>query len=162
MRFYPFAKVIARDFPTEMDLNNPYIYKDVCHIINVSEKEHPSVITSVLRLRGITSVHIPLKEEIDGMSASDICGIVELLLLYDKANEKTVVHCDCGQNRSRTVIEAPYYAKNTKHFEDSYKGYLNHLICIYCKKLPMLIKRMNWQKLMLMRFLSQRKLKLHL
>ena len=133
MRFYPFAKVIARDFPTEMDLNNPYIYKDVCHIINVSEKEHPSVITSVLKQRGITSVHIPLKEEIDGMSASDICRIVELLLLYDKANEKTVVHCDCGQNRSHTVIEAFYYAKNKKHFEDSYKGYLNHLIC-NCKR----------------------------
>ena len=39
MRFYPFANVIARDFPTEIALNNPYIYKDVCHIINVSEKE---------------------------------------------------------------------------------------------------------------------------
>ena len=67
------------------------------------------------------------------MSTSDICRIVKLLLLYDKANEKTVVHCDCGQNRSRTVIEAFYYAKNKKHFEDSYKGYPNHLIC-NCKR----------------------------
>ena len=46
----------------------------------------------------------------------------------DAAEEKVIVHCYCGNNRSRTVVEAFHYAKTGTHLEDEYKGELNHLI----------------------------------
>lgn len=130
MRIYTFAKVAARNFPTMSDINNPYIFsQDVRHVINVSENEHPEHITKRLQEKGISAVHIPLKEDVGGMSAERICEAVKLLLKYDRNDERTIVHCDFGNNRSRTVIEAFYYAKFGEHFRDEYKGAFNHLIC---------------------------------
>lgn len=130
MRTYRFAKVAARNFPTAVDLDNPYIYgKDVRHVINVSETEHPKQIAELFGKRGITVAHIPLKEEIGGMPIQRICAAVKLLLAYDELDERAIVHCDFGQNRSRTVIEAFYYAKFGEHFQDEYKGAFNHLLC---------------------------------
>ena len=127
---YSFAKVIARNYPTVSDINNPYIFSsDVRHVINVSENEHPPHIANLLSERGISVVHIPLKEKIGGMPSEKICEAVRLLLEYDRKNERTIVHCDFGNNRSRTVIEAFYFAKFGEHYSDEYNGAFNHLIC---------------------------------
>lgn len=83
----------------------------------------------LLQDRGISIVYISLKEEVDGMSSGKICEAVKLLLEYDQNGERAIVHCDFGQNRSRTIVEAFYYAKFGEHFQDEYKGYFNHLIC---------------------------------
>ena len=53
---------------------------------------------------------------------------VKHLLFWEKDGGRSLVCCDFGVNRSRTVIEAFHYAKMGYHFEDEYKGYTNHLI----------------------------------
>lgn len=129
MKIYRFAKIAARGFPTEAEIGNPYIYGDVRHVINVSEHEYSDRLAAMFAQRGITTVHLPMGECVDGMRAEDICTAVKLLTGYDIADERAVVHCDFGQNRSRTVIEALHYAKYGRHFEDNYKDCLNHLTC---------------------------------
>jgi Dual specificity phosphatase, catalytic domain. len=41
---------------------------------------------------------------------------------------KMIVHCDFGNNRSRTFVEAFYYVLKGEQFPDEYKGEFNHLI----------------------------------
>ena len=43
-------------------------------------------------------------------------------------DEKAIVHCTCGNNRSRTVVEAFHFAKTGTHLPDEYNGEFNHLL----------------------------------
>ena len=50
MRIYPFAKIAARNFPTEADLNNPWIFpRDVQVVICVSQR-YDTLLADVLSL----------------------------------------------------------------------------------------------------------------
>ncbi len=54
-------------------------------------------------------------------------ALPRMLYAY-KLGSKQVVHCDFGNNRSRSFVEAFYYLLNNEHFPDEYKGAFNHLV----------------------------------
>ena len=41
---------------------------------------------------------------------------------------KQIVHCDFGNNRSRSFVEALYFKIRGEQLADEYKGEFNHLI----------------------------------
>lgn len=123
---YDFAPITARPFPTLLDVRNPWIIsKSVKHIINVSTKEDPEI-KAAIAARGISYTWLPTEEK--PMNMPNIFKAVRLLREYDAAGEHTVIHCIGGNNRSRTVVEAYYFAKTRTHLNDEYMGYQNHLI----------------------------------
>lgn len=128
MRFYKFAPIAARCFPTIADIYNPWIFPpDVSVVINVSQRYDESIACELNR-RGIEYHLLPLDEEVEDIGWENIVKAVKILLKADKDNKKMIVHCDFGQHRSRLVIEAFHFAKLGIHFIDNYKGYENHLI----------------------------------
>ena len=128
MKSYPFAKLIVTGFPTMADLNNKWIFPlDVKVIINVSGHEYPKDVAAILSRRGIKTYHFPLVEEGIDMGMDNILSAVKVLQEADSMGEKAVLHCTCGNNRSRTVAEAFCYTKTGELLSDEYKGYMNHL-----------------------------------
>ena len=129
MKSYPFAKLSVTGFPTIADLNNKWIFPlDVKVIVNVSGHDYPKEIASVLNSRGVKTYSFPLVEEGPDMGLENILSAISVLKEADAAGEKVILHCTCGNNRSRTVAEAFCYAKTGEHFADEYKGYQNHLV----------------------------------
>lgn len=128
MKTYSFAKVSARGYLIKADLNNKWIITgDLGLVINLSEKEDKEA-ADFFASRQIEYQWLPLKEETEDIGYSSILEAVRKMLLCDRSGKRIIVHCDFGNNRSRTVVEAFHYAKMGFHFEDEYKGYSNHLI----------------------------------
>ena len=128
MKSYSFAKVSARGILTEADYNNKYIFtEDLRNIVNLSETQRIER-TRFIRERAIPVHNLPLSECGGDMGFRNLLMAVRSLLICDRFGKRSIVCCDLGVNRSRTVIEAFHYAKLGFHFEDEYKGYLNHLI----------------------------------
>ena len=128
MKSYSFAKVSARGMVTEADYNNKYIFTDDLKcIINVSEI-HRVDRPRFIRERAIPVHNLPLTESGCDMGFRNLLMAVKYLLLTDNFGDRSLVCCDFGVNRSRTVIEAFHYAKMGYHFEDEYKGSFNHLV----------------------------------
>ena len=128
MKSYSFAKVSARGILTEADYNNKYIFtEDLKNIVNLSETQRIER-TRFIRERAIPVHNLPLSECGGDMGFRNLLMAVRSLLICDLFGRRSIVCCDFGVNRSRTVIEAFHYAKLGFHFEDEYKGYLNHLI----------------------------------
>lgn len=127
MRAYSFAPIAAREYPTIALLDNPYIWGGVRFCINVSEKPYPVELAKALADRGIDWIYCPTSEE-DGAQWLDalITALPRMLYAYQNG-QKQVVHCDFGNNRSRTFVEALYFLLNSIHFPDEYKGEFNHL-----------------------------------
>ena len=61
-----------------------------------------------------------------------------------KDGKKQIVHCDMGNNRSRSFVEALYYGLHNQHLLEEYKGEINHL-AYNCKigHLPLLSETEN-------------------
>lgn len=129
MKSYPFAKLTVTGFPNTADIHNKWIFTpDVKVVINVSCHDYPKEISSVLKSRGIKMYRFPLVEEGPDMGLANIVSAIKVLKMADEAGDKVMLHCSCGNNRSRTVAEAFCYAKTGELFADEYKGYPNHLI----------------------------------
>jgi len=129
MKSYPFAKLSVTGFPTVANLDNRWIFpSDVRVVINVSGHEYPKEIASVLASRGVRMYAFPLVEEGPDMGIGNIVSAVKVLSEADAAGERAVLHCTCGNNRSRTVAEAFCYAKTGRLYDDEYKGFQNHLV----------------------------------
>lgn len=128
MKSYSFAKVSARGQLTKADYNNKYIITDdLIQIINLSETAYIDH-TKFCSDTKIIVRNMPLTEEGVDMGYDKILDAVKHLLFWDNEGKRSLVCCDFGVNRSRTVIEAFHYAKMGYHFEDEYKRCLNHLI----------------------------------
>ncbi len=127
MKSYCFAPIAAREYPTIALLDNPYIWGGVRFCVNVSEKPYPVELAKALANHGIEWIYCPVSEE-DGAQWLDalMTALPRMLYAY-KMGQKQVVHCDLGNNRSRTIVEALYYCLNGEHFQDEYKGEFNHL-----------------------------------
>jgi hypothetical protein len=44
-----------------------------------------------------------------------------------RAGKKQVIHCEDGNTRSQTFVEALYYAIKRKEYDEPYNGVANHL-----------------------------------
>lgn len=123
---YTFANITARPFLTLNDASNKWIFTDKTkHVIDVCMYREPEVI-ELIESKGATFDWFPTDER--PMDVEAILSAVQKLCQYDRDGSHIIVHCLHGNNRSRTVVEAFYFAKYCKHFEDEYKGYTNHLI----------------------------------
>ena len=128
MKTYSFAPISAREYPTIALLDNPYIWGGVKYCVNVSEKPYPEEIVSAMKEKGIYWIHCPVSE--DEGTRWDESLDTALRALYKAVyhwENKVVVHCDWGNNRSRSFIEALAFLLTGKHIEDEYHGEINHL-----------------------------------
>ena len=124
MKNYDFANITVRPFLKLSDVNNPYIFGETRHIINMCDYREPEVI-DLIRSKGATFDWFPTEEQ--PMDVNAILQAVAKLAEYDKDGTPIIVHCMGGNNRSRTVVEAYHFAKTGTHLEDMYRGHLNHL-----------------------------------
>ncbi len=133
MRSYSFAPIAAREYPSVRILDHPYIWGGVQFCINVSEEPYPPELVEAMKEHNIEWIHLPVSEDL----GSDWTKALETALpkMYEayKAGKRQVVHCDFGNNRSRTFIEAFYFLLKGEQFQDEYKGEVNHLI-YNCKR----------------------------
>lgn len=128
MKTYTFEKVSARGYLTEADLHNKWIVTDDLKlVVNVSEKCDEDA-ARFLNEKGIDYVWLPLFEEVKDIGYSAILKAVKEMLECSDNGGRIIVHCDFGNNRSRTIIEAFHFAIMRYHLDDEYKGYQNHLI----------------------------------
>jgi hypothetical protein len=128
MRNYSFAPISAREYPTVRLLDNPYIWGGVQFCVNVSEKAYSYDLSQALKQHGIDWIFCPVSEE-EGEQWLDslVLALPKMLVAY-KSGLKQVVHCDFGNNRSRSFVEALYYCLHNEHFQDEYKDEINHLV----------------------------------
>ena len=128
MKSYTFASIAAREYPSLRLLDNPYIWGGVRFCVNVSEKPYTADLVKALRNRGIEWICCPVSEA-DGAQWLDslITALPRMLYAYE-SGQKQIVHCDFGNNRSRSFVEALYYRIRGEHLADEYKGEFNHLI----------------------------------
>jgi len=124
MKNYDFANITVRPFLKLSDVNNPYIFGETKHVINMCDYREPEVI-DLIHSKGGTFDWFPMEEQ--PMDVDAILQAVIKLAEYDKDGTQIIVHCMGGNNRSRTVVEAYHFTKTGTHLEDMYRGYMNHL-----------------------------------
>ena len=124
MQTYTFANITVRPFLKLSDVNNPYIFGQTKHVINMCDYREPEVV-ELIQSKGGTFDWFPTDEQ--PMDVNAILQAVAKLAEYDKDGSPIIVHCMGGNNRSRTVVEAYHFAKIGTHIEDMYRGYFNHL-----------------------------------
>ena len=122
---YDFANITVRPFLKLSDVNNPYIFGETKHVINMCDYREPEVIEAI-KAKGATYDWFPTEEQ--PMDLNMVLQAVAKLGIYAGDGSPIIVHCMGGNNRSRTVVEAYYFAKYGTHYEDEYKGFQNHLI----------------------------------
>lgn len=129
MRSYSFAPIAARDYPTVRMLDHPHIWGGVRFCVNVSEKPYSPELEAAMKEKGIRWLHFPLSERASSWHdwEAALYDVADALYRAFLEGEKTVVHCDFGNNRSRTMVEALYYMLRGEQFQDEYKGEVNHL-----------------------------------
>lgn len=128
MKAYSFAKITVRPYPNICDINNKWIFtEDTSAVINVSQKDKKEITDAIIK-KGIEYHHFPLAKEVEDIGWSNIIEAVKRIRDYDTQGKRIIVHCDGGQNRSRSVVEAYHFAKTGLHIIDEYKGFGNHLI----------------------------------
>lgn len=128
MKAYDFAQLQARWYPSQVEINNQYIYGNIRCVVNVSEKPYSDELICAFKRCGISYFQFPLNETTEDMGLENILKAVSVLEEADKNGFPAIVHCDWGNNRSRVVAEAFYFRKTGSHFEDEYKGAKNHLV----------------------------------
>ncbi|MBQ7239402.1 MAG: dual specificity protein phosphatase family protein [Bacteroidales bacterium] len=126
MKTYDFDRIKVRPFLTLMDAQNKYIFQDGTHVINVS-LESKAEVKNYVEMHGGTYDWFPLNET-PRMEVENLVLAVKSLFKYASTGLPIIVHCLCGNNRSRTVVEAYYFAKYGEQLEDEYKGFANHLL----------------------------------
>lgn len=127
MKNYSFASISAREYPTVKLLDHPYIWGGVQFCLNVSEKPYARDLAEAMDARGIEWLFCPVSEEGGALWWDSLEKGLKALDVAYKAGKKIVVHCDCGNNRSRSYVEAFHFMITGKQLEDEYKGEINHL-----------------------------------
>lgn len=128
MKTYTFAKVSARGYLTKADLSNNWIITDdLGLVLNLTERKDEDT-ARFLAERDVAYIWFPLKEEAADMGYRAILEAVREMIYYAEQDKRIIVHCNFGNNRSRTVVEAFHFAIMRNHLDDEYKGCQNHLI----------------------------------
>lgn len=76
---------------------------------------------------GIEWLFLPVSEELGADWTSSLRIALPKMYEAFKTGKKQVIHCDFGNNRSRSFVEAFYYFLTGEQFQDEYKGEFNHL-----------------------------------
>ena len=133
MKSYSFAPISAREYPTIRLLDHPFIWGGVRFCLNVSEKPYTPELEAAMIQHGIDWAFCPVSEEMGAdWKESMKTGLIALNAAF-KDGKKIVVHCDFGNNRSRSFVEAFHYMITGNHLKDEYKGEFNHLFFNCCQ-----------------------------
>ena len=127
MKSYSFAPISAREYPTVKILDNPYIWGGVQFCVNLSERPYTPELEAALAAHGIEWVHCPVSEEPGADWLDSFAVALPKMYRAYKDGKKQIVHCDMGNNRRRSFVEALYFAIVRKEYDDPYKGADNHL-----------------------------------
>ena len=128
MKNYVFAPIAAREYPTVQLLDNPYIWGGVKLSINVSEKPYSAELMAAMQKHGISWFGCGVSEDEGADWFDALRWALRIMVTSYMTGIKMVVHCDFGNNRSRTFVEAFYYVLKGEQFHDEYKGEINHLV----------------------------------
>lgn len=129
MKTYSFSNIRVMGMPNMCDLRNPYIFSEgIRHIINVCENEYPRDVLAAIDAKGIKRYHFSISEEAGAQWDDTLMAAVEVLKGIHDKGESAIVHCTCGNNRSRSVVEAFHYFLTGVQMEDEYKGFPNHFL----------------------------------
>ena len=127
MKSYTFAPISAREYPTVKILDHPYIWGGVRFCVNLSEKPYTPELEAAMADHGIAWIHCPVSEEPGADWWESFTKALPLMHKAYMEGKKQIVHCDLGNNRSRSLVEAFHYLLKHSHLEDEYKGEFNHL-----------------------------------
>ena len=115
--------------PTMSDILNPYIFSPaVKHIVNVCEHDYPKDIRKAIDAKGISRYHFPISEADGAQWDESLKAATDVLKGIHDKGEGAIVHCSCGNNRSRSVVEAFHLLLTGEHIDDEYKGFQNHYL----------------------------------
>lgn len=127
MKLYTFAPISAREYPTVRLLDHPSIWGGVRFCVNLSEKPYSPELSAAMATHGIEWIHCPVSEKPGADWLNSFSKALPKVYLAFKEGKRQIIHCDFGNNRSRSLVEAFYFAVNHKEFDDPYKGADNHL-----------------------------------
>lgn len=128
MKIYAFAPISACEYPTIKLLDHHYIWGGVQFSLNVSEKPYSQELEKAMASHGIEWDWSPVLEEDGAQWWDSLERGLRILHSALKAGKRIIVHCDCGNNRSQSFVEAFHYLETGCHLKDEYKGEYNHLI----------------------------------
>ena len=156
VKTYSFTPISAREYPTVQILDHPYIWGGVSFCINVSEKPYSRELEMAMTAHSIEWIFCPVSEDEGESWMVSMEKAVRALYEAYRAGKKTIVHCDWGNNRSRSFIEAFHFVLCGEHLHDEYKGEFNHL-AYNCKvgHLPPLPKTEEWLNSLIDSFTDQ-------
>lgn len=99
----------------------------------MSEKPYSPELVEAMSYHGIEWIYLPISEDLGANWTSALETALPKMYEVYKSGKRQVVHCDFGNNRSRTFVEAFYYLLTREQFQDEYKGEVNHLV-YNCKR----------------------------
>lgn len=124
--------ILVSGYPKPADFLPGAIYEDYKVVINVSDEFSIKHHDALLNLN-IRSFYFPMGELIPDMGLNSLFGALNVLYLY--RNEKILLHCHAGRNRSPTVYAAYYFMLNNTHLPGNNKllknSSNNHLPPLY-------------------------------
>jgi len=106
-------------FPMIKEYDGPY--KEINIIINVSD-EHYNAYAAAVNERGKQYYWFPMSECNENMGLHSMFGALGVLYQAYHADQKVLLHCHAGANRSPTVQAAFYYLMIGQHMPDEKKG----------------------------------------
>ena len=109
MKTYNFAPIAACEYPTVIILDHPHIWGGVKFCINLSEKPYSPELVTTLAYHGIEWIHCPVSEESGADWLESFAKALPQMFKAYKEDKKQIVHCDLGDNRSRSLVEALHY-----------------------------------------------------
>ncbi len=127
MKNYDFASISAREYPTVEMLDYLRLWTGVNLCINVSVRPYSPWLVKAMVDHGIEWYQFPISEEPGADWLDSFASALSKMYHAYKSGKKQVIHCDLGNNRSRALVEALYYAIERKEFIDPYKDARNHL-----------------------------------
>lgn len=127
MKTYDFAPISAREYPTVKILDHPYIWAGVKFCVNLSERPYSSELVEALATHGIEWIHCPVSEEPGADWLESFARALPQMYKAYKEGKNQIVHCDLGNNRSKSLVETFHYLIKHSQLEDEYKGEINHL-----------------------------------
>lgn len=115
-------KLKVTRYPSEKDI----IETQVGYLINVS-CEHSSINQKFCMDNGIKYFWFPMDEVSNNIGLNSLFGALQILWIAEQENEKVILHCHGGVNRSPTVMESYYFLRTKKYLEKDNSRLLDNI-----------------------------------
>lgn len=127
MRVYTFAPIIVRELPVGKRQEQPCLWGDIGLYVNLSEMPYSLQFRQALSAQRIEWIHCPITEEPGSEWLDALSTALPKMYIAYRTGKKQIIHCEDGDTRSQTFVEALYYAVKCKEYDEPYNGVANHL-----------------------------------